>query len=189
QARVLHRYHRLSGEVFEKSDLLFAERPPLLTPGCDATEDDTVLLQRHEQDGAEPCHLDSDTQSLVIRLARGAFRKVVLGHGIKGQRVANSLTQNRRVRFGYAACRGNAEQIAVKKLKTAAWSIAETMRFLQYRVEHRREIAGRGIDDPQDLGGRGLLLQGLACLIDEPRVLHSNDRLGREVLQQFDISH
>ena len=27
------------------------------------------------------------------------------------------------------------------------------MRFLQYGVEHRREIAGRGIDDLQYLGG------------------------------------
>ena len=39
---------------------------------------------------------------------------------------------------------------------------AEAVRLFQDRVEYRREIAGRGIDDLQHLGGRGLLLQGLA---------------------------
>ena len=51
-------------------------------------------------------------------------------------------------------------------------------------VEHRREIAGRGVDDLQHLGGRGLLLQRLARLSQEPRVFHCDDRLRREVLQQ-----
>ena len=37
------------------------------------------------------------------------------------------------------------------------------------------------------LGGRGLLLQGLARLGDQPRVLHRDDRLRREVLQQRDL--
>ena len=61
------------------------------------------------------------------------------------------------------------------------------MRLLQHRVEHRREVAGRGIDDPQHLGGRGLLLQRLARLGDQPRVLHRDDRLRREILQQRDL--
>ena len=55
---------------------------------------------------------------------------------------------------------------------------------LQYRVEYRQEVAGRGIDDLQYLGGCGLLLQGLARLGDEPRVLHRDHRLRGEVLQQ-----
>ena len=37
------------------------------------------------------------------------------------------------------------------------------------------------------LGGRGLLLQGLARLVNQPRVLHRDDRLRREVLQQRDL--
>ena len=39
------------------------------------------------------------------------------------------------------------------------------------------------IDDAEHLGGRGLLLQGLARLGDEARVLHRDDRLRREALQ------
>jgi hypothetical protein len=54
-------------------------------------------------------------------------------------------------------------------------------------MEHRREIAGRGVDDLQDLGGRSLLLQCLARLGQEPRVLHRNNRLRREILQQCNL--
>ncbi len=41
---------------------------------------------------------------------------------------------------------------------------AKRVRLFQDRVEHRREIAGRGIDDPQYLGGRGLLRQRFVAL-------------------------
>jgi hypothetical protein len=38
-------------------------------------------------------------------------------------------------------------------------SLAEVHRTFQYRVKHGPEVAGCGIDDLQNLGGRGLLLQ------------------------------
>ena len=38
------------------------------------------------------------------------------------------------------------------------------MRLLQDRIEYRREIAGRGIDDLQHLGSRGLPPQRLVAL-------------------------
>src|SRR5438105_5173590 len=61
------------------------------------------------------------------------------------------------------------------------------MSFLQYRIEHWREVTGRRIDDLKYLGGRSLLLQGFARLVDEPRILHRDDRLRCEVLQQRDL--
>src|SRR5262249_8323812 len=64
---------------------------------------------------------------------------------------------------------------------------AEAVRLFQYRVEDRREVAARGVDDLQYLGGRGLLLQRLSSLGDEPRVFHCDHRLSREVLQQRDL--
>jgi hypothetical protein len=36
--------------------------------------------------------------------------------------------------------------------------------FFQHRIEHRREIAGRGIDDLEDLGRRGLPSLGFVAL-------------------------
>jgi len=51
------------------------------------------------------------------------------------------------------------------------------VRLLQNRIEYRGEITGRRIDDLQYLGGRGLLLQRLARLGQQPRILHCDDRL------------
>ena len=44
--------------------------------------------------------------------------------------------------------------------------VAKMHRLLQHRVEHRRKVAGRGIDDAEYFGGRGLLFQRFARLID-----------------------
>ena len=60
-------------------------------------------------------------------------------------------------------------------------------RLFEHRIEHRRKITGRRIDDLENLGGGGLLLQCLTRLGDQPRILHRDDRLGGEVLQQRDL--
>jgi hypothetical protein len=79
------------------------------------------------------------------------------------------------------------ELLAVPELQAAKGDRAKLMRLLQDRVEHRGEIAGRAVDDPQHLGGRGLLLQGLARIGDQSRILHRDHRLRREVLQQRNL--
>ena len=72
-------------------------------------------------------------------------------------------------------------------VKMSVSGFAKPHRLFEHRVEHRDEIAGRRIDDLQYLSGRGLLPQCLTRLSQEPRVLHRNDRLRREVLQQCDL--
>src|SRR5215469_2574135 len=47
-------------------------------------------------------------------------------------------------------------------------------RLFEHCIKYWREVAGRGIDDMQDLGGCGLLLQCLARLGQQPRILHCN---------------
>jgi len=42
--------------------------------------------------------------------------------------------------------------------------LAKPYHLCEHRVEHRSEVTGRGVDDAQDLGGRGLLLQRLVTL-------------------------
>jgi hypothetical protein len=59
---------------------------------------------------------------------------------------------------------------------------AEAHRLLEHRVENGGQVAGRRIDDLQHLGGRGLLLQGLARFSQESRVLHCDHRLRRKAL-------
>ena len=60
-------------------------------------------------------------------------------------------------------------------------------RLFQDRVEYRGEVAGRGIDDLQDFGGCGLLLQCLARLGDQPRILDRDHRLVGKGAHQFDL--
>src|SRR6516162_11490373 len=79
------------------------------------------------------------------------------------------------------------EALTVPGSKNAKGSLAQPRRLLQHRLKHRRQIAWRAVDDPQHLSGRSLLLQRLARLCNQPRVLHCNDRLRGEVLQQRDL--
>src|SRR5258707_8929441 len=83
--------------------------------------------------------------------------------------------------------RYRAEFLTVIKLQAAVGDGAKTVSLLQNGVEHWREIARRGVDDPKHLSGRSLLVQGVARLRDETRILHRDDRLRREVLQQPDL--
>src|SRR5215813_1704505 len=57
----------------------------------------------------------------------------------------------------------------------------------EHRVEHRREVTRRGVDDLQYLSGRRLLIERLAGLVNQPRVLHRDDRLRREALHQCNL--
>jgi len=71
--------------------------------------------------------------------------------------------------------------------KNSEGCFAQPKRLIEHRVEDRREVAGRGIDDLQHLGGRGLLLRRLARLGQQPCILHGDDRLRCEILKQGDF--
>jgi len=64
---------------------------------------------------------------------------------------------------------------------------AQPHRTFKQCVEHRNQITGRGIDDLQYLGRRGLLLKRLAQLGQEPRILDGDDRLVGEGAHQLDL--
>src|SRR5215831_8098838 len=87
----------------------------------------------------------------------------------------------------WTANRGEMKKFAVIGKHVTVSRLAEPDRSLEHRVEDRGKVAGRGIDDLQYLGSRGLLLQGFARLGDESRVLDCNDGLRGEVLQQRDF--
>jgi hypothetical protein len=66
------------------------------------------------------------------------------------------------------AVRGKcADQRSVADHQCAELGAAEAARFFQDRIEHWREIAGRRIDDAENLGGGGLLGESLITL-DRP---------------------
>src|SRR5437660_816034 len=77
----------------------------------------------------------------------------------------------------HAAMRSRSETLVVIGPQYAKPGFAQPYGFFEHSAEHRGEIAGRGVDDLEDLGGRGLLLQSLARLGQEPRILDRDDRL------------
>jgi hypothetical protein len=79
------------------------------------------------------------------------------------------------------------EALPIPGSENAERCLAKAGSLVKHRVEHRGEVARRGIDDLQHLGGRGLLVERLARLGDQPRVFHRDDRLRREILQQRDL--
>ena len=58
----------------------------------------------------------------------------------------------------HIARRGETCTFAINRPKDPIDAIAEAGGVFQHGIEHRREIARRGIDDLQYLGGRGLLV-------------------------------
>src|SRR6516164_2262561 len=98
-----------------------------------------------------------------------------------------SLTYQLVKRCGQTAGRQGAKAVAVPYFQSADSHSAYRVCFFQYRVEHWGEVTWRGIDNLQYLGGRGLLLQGLARLGQQPRILDRDHRLRREILQQRDL--
>src|SRR5215471_14229480 len=115
----------------------------------------------------------------TVALYKRSCRRVVGGRISLPQHVGKGARQS--------ADGNRAEPLAVIKLQAALCDTAETVRFFQYRVEHWREVAGRGIDDLQDFSGRGLLLQRLARLGQEPRILDRDHRLVGKRTDQFDL--
>ena len=72
--------------------------------------------------------------------------------------------------------------------------IAQPRRRFDQRLQDRLEIEGRAADDLEHVGGGGLLLQrfgqifgALAQLVEQPRVLDGDHRLGGEILHQLDL--
>src|SRR5262249_55825928 len=55
------------------------------------------------------------------------------------------------------------------------------------RIEHGLKIEGRAADHLEHVGGGGLLLQGFAQLVEQPRVLDGDDGLAGEVLDERDL--
>ena len=59
-------------------------------------------------------------------------------------------------RSAVSVCRDRAKHLAVIEIQAAAFAPHSRVCLFKDCIEHRREVARRGIDDLQDLGGRGL---------------------------------
>src|SRR5262245_29636863 len=67
-------------------------------------------------------------------------------------------------------------------------SLAKLGGGLYQRVQHGLEIESRTTDDLEHVGSCGLLLQGFAQCMEQPRVLDGDDGLVSEACHQFHLS-
>src|SRR6516225_4151800 len=102
------------------------------------------------------------------------------------KRVSRSRLNSSRDEFperrGRALVRNWIKSLPIIGHQSTKRRLAQGMGFFEDRLEHWREIAGRGVDDTQHLGRGRLLLQRFASFGNEPRVLHCDHRLRREIL-------
>src|SRR5262249_56095219 len=65
--------------------------------------------------------------------------------------------------------------------------LAQSDSRLCQRIEHRLQVKSGAADNLEHVGGRGLLLQRLAQLVEQARVLDRDRRLISEGLEQRDL--
>jgi hypothetical protein len=79
------------------------------------------------------------------------------------------------------------DQAPVETEDAAVDRLTQPHGALDDSLEDRLDIGRRAGDDPEDLGGRRLLLERLLRLVEQPDVLDRDDRLGGEDLQELDL--
>ena len=79
------------------------------------------------------------------------------------------------------------DELSVVCEKSAERGLTEANRLLKYCIKHRCQIARRGVNDLQHLGGRGLLFQRLTLLSNQPHVFDRDHRLIGEGADQRDL--
>jgi hypothetical protein len=196
QPDVLDRDHRLRREVCQEGDLLVGERPDLLAVDLDVPENRVTLAQWHEEGGSGGAEID---QCAPVGLA-GPVSLLGSQIGNMGQPLSlqdpegcgpgtiDSRAAREELRIGGrdAARPDRLKALPIVDPQLAKGGLAQLHRLVEHGVEHRRKIAGRIVDDLQDLGNCRLLVEQFAQFCDQPAILHRDHRLRGEALQYRD---
>src|SRR5262249_35690135 len=189
QPRVLDGDACLAGEAREQFDLLVGERADLLA--IDAEVPDLLVIpeERHRDMRARARQRD-EGGACVTFICREVGRAPdpppfhAAPHDPRNDRIAPPQFFERPRRAVYG---GHAELVAVEQRQRAKLGFAEAGRVFQDGSKHRLELAGRARNDTQHVRRRGLLLQRLAQLAEQPRVLDGDHGLGGEARDQLDL--
>ena len=77
--------------------------------------------------------------------------------------------------------------ICISEIQRAELGLANPHCVRQHGLEHRLQLSGRAAYDLEHVGGRRLLLQRFAQLVQKPRILNRDDGLSGEVRHQLDL--
>ena len=199
QAHVLDRDRRLVGEGLEKIFLTLRRGARLCPRGHDDAERDAFAQHRNSQHSPPPA-----LQAMRVVVLRIGEHVIDVSDGLRQDRPPGHSRHVRTQRIlglhGLQPLRGElvpgnvVQELAVVAEHGAVRAPAQCDGTAHDRVEHRLHIGRRAADDAQDLGRRGLPLEGLGelavaglQLVEEPRVLDRDDRLVGEGLEQADL--
>ena len=173
EPRVLHRDDRLRREILKQCDLLIRKRPHFLAINRDCTEECVVFVQ---------CYPDCAADAAGLRHVSKARGGLVTFIARRVGKVDNPLARQDSSQRGvtirpdwttlpeplaklWLTVRGaQMKALTIPSSEMAKGSLAEPRCLFQHCVEHRGEVAWRGVDDLQHLGRCGLPLQRLVTL-------------------------
>src|SRR5215831_10132893 len=181
QARVLDGDDGLRGEILHQLDLFISERPDFAAIDTKDTDQLILFEQRHSKDGARACV----PGKRGVRVLHRQVHELLGAHElIEGGGNARRYVRFPFVEFGKLWRRivqGDAsEPVTFAQCHGAETGLANARGILQRFLEHRPQFAGRRADDAQYIRGGGLLLERLAQLVEQARVLDRDDGLGGE---------
>ena len=187
----------LRGEVRNQLNLLVGERPHFLAVDGDRSNQLALFEHRNAEKGAGAASVHKTNEGW--RTFEVGLLRPEVGDVNDLPRASDTPKRELRARVndGFTApllhmrCRSihrdGPKPPALAKPHDPELCLADARGVLQHGLEHRLQLARRTADDVENLGGRGLLLQRLAQLVEEPGVLDGDDRLGGEVLDQLDL--
>jgi hypothetical protein len=183
----------------KQRDLLIAERSNFLAVDVDKAKHGGVLDERYDQSRSGTAEFDySATIGLAALVGIGISKvhSVDDAFPLDKPRRPRAKPKDRRValpvfgeREGDAQCGGGLEALAVIGCQRPESGVAQPHRLVEHCIEDRGEVTGRGIDDLEDLGGRGLTRQRLIALRDtciEPPLQFSigTPKIGRPFVER-----
>src|SRR5262249_43432125 len=189
---------RMIGESFDQLDLLLSERPHLQAISEDDAKQFIPLEHRHGENG--PKRLDIFRRKrifgvgqYIVDVDRAAFESSSARSAVPpgpDRMVGHPRLELRR----RATVRNHAEHLAIEAVNESEPRVAKAHRTLGYGLKYRPQIESRAADDLEQIGGRGLLLQGfggdgrgLGRAVWQGRGLDRADGVGGGSLGQFDL--
>ena len=118
----------------------------------------------------------------IVDVDRPSIDHGAAGDGAAVDRPSHPALQRNRPVMGHWP-----DRVSIHSLDDYVVRVAETGGAFGDGVKHRLEISGGSADDPEDLSGGGLLLEGLGEVDVEAGVLDSNGCLVGEGLEEGDL--
>ena len=192
EPHVLDRDRRLVGEGFHQRDLLVGECPRFFAPEGEPADRTILAHQRDGEDRPESVSFLIDPGVRIFRVEQRNDVGVVDGFAVEGGSADDQAPIQGEVVVPFE-CRhtpeagGEAKCVAFDQENSGLLGIAKLQRALGDGIEHRLHVARRAGNHTQDLADRGLLVERLLGLVEQPHVVDGDRCLASECLHERDL--